>query len=267
MPINSSPLENTEYRSYQLEITDEDELAKCVALLAVGHFRHVQKILDRLSPPGTFFPTGAVTKAIDEFSKTGTGHLENRDGWIFQFMSWIALAARTRGAILLDAPHPMPSQKGFDGLAVSLSSDPDQVDFVLITEDKATDNPRQFFRNEVLPEMRDIEAGSRDGEMLARVTTQVERAVSDEESREKMLQESLWNKDLRFRVCIATSGKQLPARIDLFKGFKESASGPSKRRGGELLNNENLRLTLQSLATKIVQYLRSKEKSELSTDV
>ena len=121
MPINSSPLENTEYRSYKLEITDKDELAKCVALLAVGHFRHVQKILDRLSPPGTFFPTGAITKAIDEFSKTGTGHLENRDGWIFQFMSWIALAARTRGAILLDAPHPMPSQKGFDGLAVSLN--------------------------------------------------------------------------------------------------------------------------------------------------
>lgn len=257
LPIVSNEKSETDYRAYEWAVVDENELARLVALLTLGHFRHVNRILRSLASNTVVARRAAINRAVEELSKTGDGHLENRDGWIFQFISWIALARRSNGTVLLDAPHPMPSQKGFDGIGIRLAATKQTVEFVLLSEDKATDNPRATFASLVVPEIKDIEAGNRDSQILSRVTTLVNAHSSDEGVREGLLSSSFYGKSVRFRVCIGTTLNKLPRKCKLFDGYADCVSGNKERRGGEVLALTDLRKWLQTVADKAIVYLKS----------
>jgi hypothetical protein len=74
-----------------------------------------------------------------------------RDGFVFEVISWIA-ARQTHGelALLMD-PHVSATSQGLDGLMIELADDKSKVVMTTVFEDKCTDNPRETFLRQVIP--------------------------------------------------------------------------------------------------------------------
>jgi hypothetical protein len=138
-------------------ITDQLELAKRIAFVALGQSRHVAKILSGIKaiPPSTTASTRAASiKLLTVLPGTDPWH---RDGWLFQTMSWLA-ALQANPSAIIRAPHMILAHKGFDGLQLELDAASGVVSAAVIFEDKATDNPRQTITREVWPEFQLLEA-------------------------------------------------------------------------------------------------------------
>lgn len=72
-------------------VEDIDLLAERVARVALGQYRHVGHILEGLNarPPKTSAEIGA--DALTKMKVDKNGNAWQRDGWIFQVISWIAI--------------------------------------------------------------------------------------------------------------------------------------------------------------------------------
>lgn len=259
MAIRQEPLPKEEHcEAFRWLILDEDQLAGYVASLALGQHRHVWSVLRALRPNDPVPASNpAITSAVATLQDTDGENRYNRDGWLFQLVSWIALAAHATDAFVLDPPHSAPAQKGCDGLCLKLSDAGDAVSYVLVGEDKASDSPRSVFQTEVLPGIRMVEAGERDAELLARVTTLIERRTSQESEIDRMLESAHWRRDLRYRVCVGTTESKMPKRVSLFKGFKDEAPGSTSRRRGEVLILDDLRDWLDDFAQRVIGHLEA----------
>jgi len=87
MPITSTAINITGIKGYLWTISNEEELARLVAKVFVGHARHVEKIIRQLAPVSTKPPTsdGAAKSA----KKLLEGSADHRDGLLFQTISWL----------------------------------------------------------------------------------------------------------------------------------------------------------------------------------
>jgi hypothetical protein len=198
-----------------------------------------------------------VNELIRILEQTAAGQVENRDGWLFQFVSWIALAVQMNTRAWMDPPHPKPAQKGFDGLCLCLSDQTDKLEFLFITEDKATISPRTVFRDEVLPTIKKIESGVLTSEIRSRASVLIAIAIAAEKDREQVLQAALWQSILKFRTCFATQLECLPKEIELFSGYADAAPGIIERRHGELLLVNDLRKWFEALAGEVILELQA----------
>ena len=243
---------------YLWSIKDDPAFVRCIAQLALGQHRHVIRVLQGLGATNNAYSIGKseVEDLIKRLGQNKPGQVENRDGWLFQLISWVALAIQSNQTTFIDPPHPMESQKGFDGLCISVSQGNNSLDYVMVTEDKATDSPRSVFRNEVLPEIKRIEGGETNSQLRSRVSVLVSLAVTDEKTRESALQAALWQNILRFRTCFATDADGLPKRVELFKGYADAAPGVIERRQGDVLIVNDLRPWFEDLAKKVIAELK-----------
>jgi hypothetical protein len=258
MPIHLEQQDcNPHCLKYLWSVLNNQEFVRCVAQLALGQHRHVLSVIRTLGPSqASDVYKEEVNDLIRILRQTAPGQVENRDGWLFQLVSWIALAIRMNDSSWIDPPHQMPSQKGFDGLCVCLSDTKDKLNYLFITEDKATTSPRDVFRDEVLPAIRRIESGALTSQIRSRASVLVGLAKSDEKDREQILQAALWQSLLRFRTCFATQPGCLPKGIELFDGYADAVPGVIERRNGELLLVKDLRKWFQALARKTISELQ-----------
>lgn len=237
-------------------VVDEKRLAECVAQVALGQHRLVRQALHELGPTsGTSVTNHAIDSAVAKLRNTDGENRYHRDGWLFQLVSWVALAVKSDEHAVLDAPHPQPAQKGLDGLCVQLSATHDKIEYVLVCEDKATKNPRNTFLEQVLPGIREIVNGGRDDELLSRLTTLIERCTTDNNQLDAMLAHAHWQPKLRFRACFCTSESRMPKEVILFEGFEKEASGDIHRRLGELLIEDDFRDWLDAFAGSVIVQL------------
>lgn len=259
MPIESKSVADANFLRFDWTIRDENELARLVALLTLGHFLHVERILNELAGGATITLKPAIQRAIEELSKTSGRNLFNRDGWVFQMISWIVLRDRAGTNVMIDAPHTQPASKGFDGLAVCFDESNWSTEFILLTEDKATDQPRGTFTSKVLPELEDIEAGNRDSQLMSQLTTLAKQQTSNQDDLESMLETAFYERVVRFRVCVATSQSKIPGpqQTQIDDGFTTTIEGDRKRRGSELLAFDDLRDSLQRIVDLAVAHLNS----------
>jgi hypothetical protein len=93
-----------------------------------------------------------------------------RDGWLFQVISWIAANIQDPGT-LKSPPHIIHADKGFDGLHLCLDASNENVVSVIVCEEKATDGPRGKITSQVWPEFQSLDAGARDNELVSETTT------------------------------------------------------------------------------------------------
>jgi hypothetical protein len=145
-------------------VSEEDELAERVARIVLGQYRHVAKILHGAGVPGPAANAEQAIAAIKQLALEPGESPWQRDGWIFQAISWIA-AHQAPSAALTRAPHIRKSDKGFDGLQLQLSEDGTAVTAVVVFEDKATDNARDTIRDDVWPGIVALESGKRLNEL------------------------------------------------------------------------------------------------------
>ena len=253
MPISFTPISNGKHwTGYNWSIDSDHELARLVARIALGQYRHVLQILAETdfarSAPATTALEGArqlltVPKGSDPF---------HRDGWLFQTISWIAAHIQDNTS-LIAPPHMQHAEKGFDGLHVLIDEETQIVRSVVICEEKATSNPRAMIRDQVWKEFVDIETGSRDNLLAARVCTLLE--TRPELDPDQAIQQILWKKVRAFRVAITVDDRHctVDGRKRLFRGYSTRVSGGVTRRRAETLYLDDLRCWMKRLANEALK--------------
>ena len=239
-------------------VLDEDALAEHVARIAVGHYRHVAKILLGERATASSVIQAAKTDAIKLLTLKVDEKPWHRDGWLFQAISWIA--AHDAGGVAIRAPQLIKAHKGFDGLKLELNEAGEPI-AVIIFEDKATDQPRDTLREEVWPGIMKLEQGERTNELSQEVSCLLEAQLKSFPNLnvDAAVQQIVWKNARRYRVAITVDEPHVAAakRKRLFKDFDTHAPGDIVRRGAETLFVPNLRPWMQALADKAVTKIKA----------
>ncbi|MYA60051.1 MAG: hypothetical protein F4X40_05760 [Chloroflexi bacterium] len=244
-------------------IADEDALAELIARIAVGQHLHVMRVLEET---GTlpYAPTqNAKDGAIALLTATKPGIPYQRDGWMFQAISWIA-ANLQDATTLKSPPHIIPADKGFDGLHLRLDETNTEVISVIICEDKATDGPRGKIQGQVWPEFEEMESGRRENELVSETSTLL--AQNSHVDPERAVHEILWQRARAYRVSITVGDKEHSddGREALFKGYDEVVTGSAaQRRRAETFYQENLRQWMDHMAAKAIAAVCAMEASDV----
>lgn len=245
MPLTLTPIDHDDLcHGWRWEIADEADLARKVAMVALGQYRHVAQILAGVDKAPMPTRRDAAAAAISRLTVPAGGDPWHRDGWVFQTISWIA-AHRTEKGVVARAPHAIPAHKGFDGMQLRLDKKGKSVTALVVFEDKATDSPRKTVRDDVWDGIRSLERGERMPELIQDATTILEaqqRHFPDLDV-DEAIETILWNEVRHYRVSVTTSAKHAgdADRKKLFKGFDEAAPGNAKRRRADTLHLDDLR--------------------------
>lgn len=246
MPISISPVEEKGcWSGSTWTIDNEDELAEMIARVAIGQSRTVERILRTTGDLPAGYPTGGFEGAR-KLLTVGTGDKTyHRDGWVFQVISWIA-AHRFDENALIRSPQMIKADKGLDGLIIEF--DDDGIAQVVICEEKATEHPRQKVKSQVWPEFEHFETGARDNELIASVTSLLEK--SDDSDPDQTVADILWKEKRAYRVAVTVGEKHasLKGRKRLFKGYEGKVSGDTERRRAETLVLDDVREWLDGIA-------------------
>jgi hypothetical protein len=232
------------------------ELARQVGQVALGQSRHVAKILAgvNVAPPPTSKSMRAAAIRLLTVAP-GTDPWQ-RDGWIFQTISWL-VANQTNPSALIRAPHMILSHKGFDGLQLDLDMASGTVTAAVIFEDKATDNPRQTVQKEVWPDFKLLESGDRENVLSSEVSSLLITQPGIDSDR--AIENVIWKQVRRYRLSVTVEAKYTSpdGRKRLFKGYDEVAPGEVSRRRAEILQVDQLRPWMAALAAEAIASLNA----------
>ncbi len=259
MPITLTPFtEEGCYFGNAWQVVDEDELARQIAVIALGYSHHVRKILEGTGIYDADYPADGVASAIQLLTVDGDDPA-HRDGWLFQAISWIA-AIRADPSARLAAPHMQHADKGFDGLQIEIDDATGRVKCAVVFEDKATTNPRNMITREdkgVWKEFRELEEGLRFSFFTAQVLAVIrtETSLNSDEA----IKEVLWKEARRYRLSITVSATHSndKGRKRLFKGYDSVVPGDLNRRRAETFHQDDIRTWLASLAEKAKSQISS----------
>jgi hypothetical protein len=247
------------FHGFSWDIADREALVGLVSEILVSHHDHVLKILHGAAgepPPNKesvirSVLTNALAPIITEQDRY------HRDGLLFQHISWIAAAYKCDDEDLLSIPHSRMSDKGQDILIVHYKSD---GCYISIGEDKATKNVRSTVRDEVFPELKDYESGSRDSELESATLAILQRHFDSDRSQE-IVNGILWQQSRRYRINVTVCTDEL-ANNDInsfFAGYQNIVVGDDLRRRAETVLIPNLESQTDSLDE---DRTRSREESE-----
>jgi hypothetical protein len=261
MPISITPVaEKDSWSGSTWTIEDEDELAELIARVAIGQSRAVERILRSTGDLPADYPKGGFEGAR-KLLTVGTGVKSyHRDGWVFQVIAWIAAHCFDEDA-LIRAPQMIKADKGLDGLIVEF--DVNGVAKVVICEEKATENPRQKVKSQVWPEFEQFETGARDNELVASVTSLLEK--SDDPDPDQTVADILWKETRAYRVALTVGNKHASTkgRKRLFKGYEKKVSGEMERRRAETLVLDDVRKWLDGISEKALAAINEAEDDSL----
>jgi hypothetical protein len=232
-------------------VDNEDELARLVARVLLGHFSHVEKILKKLKPNYKPVDGQAAQEAKLRLIVKGKDPW-HRDGLLFQSISWIAAhqASEAKSSVF-SLPHLIAAHKGFDGVEIEMTAQKN-LNCVVVFEDKATENPRDTIREDVWPEIKALHDGERQTELMQDVTALLQRAnVTDPDA---VLEAVVWKQMRKFRVSITggTGQDEQKGFEKLFKGFDEVTPGldePGRR--AEVFCHSDIRKWMAAFALKV----------------
>lgn len=246
------------WRGSTWAVTDEDELAKMIALVAVGQATIVEHILQETGCVGPrCVATVGRQGAYNLLSVRDGRSAAHRDGWMFQVISWIAAHLQMHNAhdrALIRPPHMIHAEKGQDGLIIEYFDD--DIARVVICEDKASKSPRNQIRRKVLPDFEYYETGARDNELVAAVTSVLRH--HDVKDVDSTVENILWEEKRAYRVAATVNLNDVAphARSRLFKGYAKSVTGDVWRRRVEIMPLAELRDWMATIAKKAVDFVK-----------
>lgn len=261
MPLTLTPIDHDSLcHGWRWEIADEADLARKVAMVALGQYRHVAQILAGIDKKPLPTRKDAADAAIKRMSVPDDCDPWHRDGWVFQTISWIA-AHRSERGVVARAPHAIPAHKGFDGMQLRLDRKGKSVTAVVIFEDKATDSPRKTVRTDVWDGIRSLEKGERMPELIQDTTTILEaqqRHFPDLDV-DEAIETILWDEVRNYRVSITTSDTHAKdaARKKLFEGFDKVAPGEAGRRRADTMHLPDLREWMAQFSGRVIAQIEA----------
>lgn len=254
MPIQLTPIiHKTLVHGYTWEVVSEQLLAELIARVALGQARHVAKILLNIGAALPVPIDDAWTTAANMLTvPTGTDPW-HRDGWMFQVMSWLS-AYKAGPKSLINTPQMIFAQKGFDGIQLDFDSI-GNISAVVIFEDKATDNPRATIHDDVWPEFEEYESGGDANVLVAEVTGLLEKRQGIDV--DDVVRRIIWKDARHFRVSITVGDTHTTdsGRGRLFKDYDTKVPGDVKRRRGETFYVNDLRVWMDSIASKVLAHI------------
>jgi hypothetical protein len=140
---------------------------------------------------------------------------------LFEIISWIVTLISAGPNEVVSTPHLKATQQGLDTVKVSFDEDRRSLSRAVIYEQKCTENPRDEFRDGVLPAFRDWKSHKRDNQLLQAVTTLLERFNLTDEEHIRLYDRLIQDHPLVFDAALTvTPDRYETARcVALFAGF------------------------------------------------
>lgn len=189
MPLNVTcvPIDST-CEGERWDVRDEKFLAQIIALVAMGQAIHAKKILKALAVAAprirsTELYSGArktlsITGATNDNRKASRWH---RDGFIFEIISWSSAHKPATASSLIKSPHVKSTTQGLDGLMLDIDLSNNTIKRATICEDKCSENPRDMFRDEVIPAFSKFHLGERSVELIDAAAALLATSFSDDD--------------------------------------------------------------------------------------
>ena len=241
---------------FSWQIEDEDRLARVVAVLVLGYFQHAAQILQVLTTRDPVPPPEMIDAAIAKLRRPVVDALRwHRDGWVFQMISWIAARLAEGGNVVASAPQPRMADKGLDGLIIRLTPTGDDLECIIVCEDKASEDARRTVRDQVWPELEEFETGRRDSEILSQASALLSgRPIPDIET---LITRLFWDgrRHYRISVCVSEVHGSPEGRLRLFGGYDTKVPGPNNRRRAETVRIDALRDWMDRFCEAVIAQL------------
>lgn len=248
------------------KVENEDQLARLIAIVVMGQAAQAAHIIDELLPAAPAFTNEALKKeavikfTVQEVAQTprmGYPRIQ-RDGLIFEIISWIAAKQVSGEKCFLKDPHTSSTSQGLDGIMIELNEDGSEILKSTIFEDKCTDNPRDTFTQKVIPGFLDRHGNTRNAELIAAAATLIQLSGVSNVQAMSMVCKVIDNSSRQYRASFALTQDfdTEEAQKALFKGYdKIKDINQEQRIGASLIVDGELRDWFDALATKIIAYI------------
>ncbi|MGO7611073.1 hypothetical protein ACC689_07275 [Rhizobium ruizarguesonis] len=243
-PISSSPT----WSGSSWQISNDDELARLVARVALGQSHFAKRILVETGFRSPTPSSSTLEGAVRLLSASNPKEPYHRDGWLFQVISWIAAHLQQPGGLIME-PHMIHAHKGFDGIHVHVDGTTGQVERVVICEEKATKNPRKMV-SRIWEEFKDMENGDSDHRLLSEVIMILR--LSPAIDLDKAIENLVWKNRRAYRVAITVPNGANYSQ--LFDGYDAVVAGDVAKRGSEVLPLTDMRDWMAALSTKAINH-------------
>jgi hypothetical protein len=245
---------------------DEARLARLIAIIAMGQATYAAYILKQLVPASPAFTDDDLRREAqvrltvqEDGKKPRAGYPQwQRDGFIFEAISWIA-ARQTHGELaLLKDPHVSATSQGLDGLMIELADDKSKIVMTTVFEDKCTENPRDTFLQKVIPALLERHKNKRSAELVATASVLLRMAGIDEGAAARLAAAVMDRNHRRYRAAFALTQEHdtREERQKLFKGYDALTGVSAKQRvGAGLIVSGKLREWFDGLGGQAIVYL------------
>lgn len=251
-------------------IDNESQLAKLMAIIVMGQASQAAFIIDELLPATPAFTLEALKEeAIVKFTvqedrqTPRAGYPRHqRDGLIFEIISWIAAKQVSGNRCYLKDPHTSATSQGLDGIMIELSEDGSEILTSTIFEDKCSENPRKTFRDNVIPAFLDRHKNTRSAELIAAASTLIQLSGASQVQAMAIVKKVLDNNCRQYRAGFALTSEfdDQNAQRALFKGYDKVADiSQTQRIGASLIIEGELRDWFDQMATKVIEYIQELE--------
>jgi len=249
-------------------ITDENELARLVGLVARCEFGHVETILNGNTAGAITYDAAqeaeikqkalnALTIPVDvatgkEVRGTAKWH---RDGFLFEAISWIAARKSAPQEALLRDPHIGATTQGLDGLMIELNAAKDDISATTVFEDKCTENARHTFAYVTMPALKAHQVSSR--KILESATTLLRQEFKAGILNAMAAKAISMNvRKYRSSLTILPAEDSQPERVRIFKGYSGlSGLTQAARLGCTLLTGNDIHDWFESFNQKVINSL------------
>ncbi|MED2010909.1 hypothetical protein P4V39_22840 [Brevibacillus borstelensis] len=253
-------------------VDDIHELAKYIAVIALGQAEHAAEIIHEL---GTVVPVRSRSEFYQEAREqlrirgTTTKQIEvsrfHRDGFLFECISWIVAHQTADGNTFLKDPHISSTTQGLDGLIIQMDPVEKVVLHTTICEDKCTENPRKMFRDKVLSAFTEHHQNKRGPDLLANAVTLI-RHSGLRGTQATLAAEKVYDITCRtYRAALTVNSNTCNADElqKLFKGYDELKDiSKAQRIGATFIVPGKLRDWFQELADHVIAALDEFEAME-----
>jgi hypothetical protein len=244
---------------------DIDLLARIVAIIAMGQAAHAAHIIAELKPNAPAIDHAALRRdakrRLSVHGKTAQQRENSkyqRDGLIFESISWAAAQQSSKGKALVRDPHLSSTTQGLDGLMLEIDAKNQSIFRATIFEDKCSEHPRAKFRDEILPCFKAHHENRRASDLVASAAALLARLGLDGTQAVKAAADVLDKKRRVYRgsLAVTTADDSTARRQAIFKGYEElKGIDPPQRLAATLVTSADLRVWFNALAKKALTYI------------
>lgn len=259
------------------QVEQINELAKIIAIIAIGQAEHAAEIIDEIS-------TAVPVRSRAEFYDAAKEQLMirgnnqdqlnvsryHRDGFLFECISWIVARQEADENTYMKDPHISATTQGLDGLVIKIDPEDKTLLHSTICEDKCTENPRGTFRDKVMTAFSDHHQNKKSRDLLANAVALIKqtglKGTKAVEAAERVHDKA--HRTYRAALTVESDICTTEKRKKLFKGYEGLTDIAKEQRiGATFIVQSELREWFQLLADLVIQSLEEFEAGEAATNV